>query len=90
MARAIARPYGTGLNLSIKRIIFQTLKKFDGNGIRFLYPPEVKQIAGRAGRYGMGSAEGGVTTLDPDHLPMLREVGPRRYRSPRHRMPCNS
>ena len=41
---------GMGLNLSIKRVVFTTLKKYDGENLRNLSPPEVKQIAGRAGR----------------------------------------
>ena len=47
---------GMGLNLSIKRVIFTTMRKFAGPdvGMRLLEPPEVKQIAGRAGRDGMG------------------------------------
>lgn len=43
---------GMGLNLSIKRVIFAALKKFDGKQTRDLTVQEVKQIGGRAGRYG--------------------------------------
>ncbi|MDI2090499.1 helicase-related protein [Commensalibacter oyaizuii] len=43
---------GMGLNLSIKRVIFSTIYKFDGNSRRLLTSQEVKQIGGRAGRYG--------------------------------------
>lgn len=43
---------GMGLNLSIKRIIFSTIYKFDGQSRRPLTSQEVKQIGGRAGRYG--------------------------------------
>ena len=32
----------------------------------------MKQIAGRAGRFGMGSTRGGATTLAKDQLPLLR------------------
>lgn len=42
---------GMGLNLRIKRVIFTTLSKFDGENIRYLDIPQIKQIAGRAGRY---------------------------------------
>jgi ATP-dependent RNA helicase SUPV3L1/SUV3 len=42
---------GMGLNLSIKRIIFDTTWKHDGFGQAQLTIPEIKQIAGRAGRY---------------------------------------
>lgn len=44
---------GMGLNLPVKRIIFMQTEKFDGQGVRKLLPPEVKQIAGRAGRFGI-------------------------------------
>lgn len=37
---------GMGLNLNISRIIFSTMKKFDGLEMRDLTVPEVKQIAG--------------------------------------------
>lgn len=42
---------GMGLNLSIKRIVFDTTWKFDGASFQPLAIPELKQIAGRAGRY---------------------------------------
>lgn len=38
-----------GLNLNIRRIVFSSVKKFDGLAHRLLTPSEVKQIAGRAG-----------------------------------------
>ncbi len=44
---------GMGLNMPIKRVIFLQNQKFDGKQVRTLYPSEVKQIAGRAGRRGM-------------------------------------
>lgn len=42
---------GMGLNLAIKRIIFTDLFKFDGRSRRPLTTSEIKQIAGRAGRF---------------------------------------
>ncbi len=42
---------GMGLNMDIDHIAFDTIKKFDGNKYRYLYPHEIGQIAGRAGRY---------------------------------------
>lgn len=42
---------GMGLNLSIKRIIFETTSKHDGVSFRSIQTSEMKQIAGRAGRY---------------------------------------
>ena len=44
---------GMGLNLPIRRIIFMETEKFDGVERRELRPEEVRQIAGRAGRFGM-------------------------------------
>lgn len=42
---------GMGLNLDIAHIAFSSLRKFDGKIIRPLFPHEIGQIAGRAGRY---------------------------------------
>jgi ATP-dependent RNA helicase SUPV3L1/SUV3 len=44
---------GMGMNLPIRRIVFLQTIKFDGVKERALSAPEVKQIAGRAGRYGL-------------------------------------
>ncbi len=43
---------GMGLNLPIKTVVFSETSKFDGREVRELSIQEVKQIAGRAGRYG--------------------------------------
>lgn len=42
---------GMGLNLAIKRIVFEHTSKFDGYERRPLGVADLKQIAGRAGRY---------------------------------------
>lgn len=52
---------GMGLNLPINRVIFSTLKKYDGSSNRILKTIEVKQIAGRAGR---ANIDGFTTVLD--------------------------
>ena len=44
---------GMGVNLPIRRIIFMSIRKFDGNEVRELTSQEVKQVAGRAGRKGI-------------------------------------
>ncbi|MBR5116090.1 MAG: helicase, partial [Lachnospiraceae bacterium] len=44
---------GMGMNLPIRRVVFLRTDKFDGKESRILYPNEIKQIAGRAGRYGI-------------------------------------
>ncbi len=42
---------GMGLNLNIDHIAFSSIEKFDGRYKRNLYPSELGQIAGRAGRF---------------------------------------
>lgn len=44
---------GMGLNLPIRRVVFSASHKFDGNANRDLNATEVRQIAGRAGRFGI-------------------------------------
>ena len=46
---------GLGMNLPIKRVVFLETDKFDGQKVRQLRTSEIKQIAGRAGRYGIYS-----------------------------------
>lgn len=48
---AASNAVGMGLNLSIKRIIFEGVSRFDGISHTRLDTSEIKQIAGRAGRY---------------------------------------
>lgn len=42
---------GMGLNLDIKHVAFSATHKFDGKRVRPLFPHEMGQIAGRAGRH---------------------------------------
>ncbi len=44
---------GLGISLPIKRVIFAETEKFDGKEFRPLTTAEVKQIGGRAGRFGL-------------------------------------
>ena len=44
---------GMGLNLPIRRVLFSNIHKYDGVASRSLNATEVRQIAGRAGRYGI-------------------------------------
>lgn len=62
---------GLGLNLPIRRIVFSTVEKFDGIEERRLTPQELRQIAGRAGRYGIHE-EGIVTSFEPRAIGLLR------------------
>lgn len=54
---------GMGISLPIRRVVFAETSKFDGRQQRNLNASEVKQIAGRAGRYGMFEL-GEVLTMD--------------------------
>jgi ATP-dependent RNA helicase SUPV3L1/SUV3 len=76
---------GMGLNLPIRRVLFSTLKKFDGVGDRMLNESEVHQIAGRAGRYGMHEEgfTGVLREAEPTALRTLKELLPRPPRAPR-------
>ncbi|KAG1384457.1 hypothetical protein G6F61_000422 [Rhizopus arrhizus] len=65
---------GMGLNLNIKRIIFRDLLKFDGKELRYISFPQVKQIAGRAGRFGTIHDNGIVTTLYSRDLDYIKEA----------------
>ncbi len=56
---------GMGLNLPIRRVIFANISKFDGMASRLLNATEVRQIAGRAGRYGVYDT-GYVNVLEDD------------------------
>lgn len=54
---------GMGLNLgNIKRVLFTSTNKYDGHQLRPLTTGEIKQIAGRAGRFGRESV-GLVSTV---------------------------
>lgn len=60
---------GMGLNLDADHVAFAALRKFDGRRKRFLNPPEVAQIAGRAGRFrndGTFGTTGACMPMDED------------------------
>lgn len=62
---------GMGMNLPIRRVIFLEQDKFDGYERRMLKTEEIKQIAGRAGRYGIYPL-GLVNTTE--HKAQIREA----------------
>lgn len=77
---------GMGLNLKINRVIFDAVSKYDGGRLQKLSVSQVKQIGGRAGRYGMVQSQpasstgsppvsgaGYVTCMDPDGLPHIEQ-----------------
>ncbi len=59
---------GMGINLPIRRIIFMNTIKFDGKNKRRLLPEEIRQIAGRAGRYGYYDTGYVQTIMDIDYV----------------------
>ncbi|KAL2861266.1 ATP-dependent RNA helicase SUV3 [Aspergillus lucknowensis] len=79
---------GMGLNLSCKRIIFETLVKRVPSGLTRLTVPQIKQIAGRAGRYRSAAQHnnggnhsqndrsnvGYVTSMEEVDLPYIRQA----------------
>lgn len=86
---------GMGLNLylesleqsnlrNIKRVIFASLMKFDAGELRTLHTSQIKQIAGRAGRFGVagltadpsvpGETTGLVTSMDKSDIAAIREA----------------
>ncbi len=60
-----------GLNLPIKTLLFSKDEKFDGLRTRELYPIEIHQISGRAGRYGFEEV-GYIGALDKYSLKRIK------------------
>src|SRR5919198_1473875 len=56
---------GMGLNLDVDHVAFASDKKFDGFRFRKLYPAELGQIAGRAGRHMRDGTFGVTAQVDP-------------------------
>ncbi|KAJ3337864.1 hypothetical protein HDU83_008488, partial [Entophlyctis luteolus] len=65
---------GMGLNLNIRRIIFESLSKFNGTETVPLTVSQIKQIAGRAGRFRTMYSEGYVCTFNNNDMPRLRQA----------------
>jgi len=65
---------GMGLNLPINRLFFSTMQKFDGEKERYLTISEVKQIAGRSGRYGITQTGevGLLSHMDKESINLLK------------------
>jgi ATP-dependent RNA helicase SUPV3L1/SUV3 len=72
---------GMGLNIGpLRRVVFSSLSKWDGQEMRPLSVQEIKQIGGRAGRFGGEHAEGVVAVLegggDPREIARALAAGP--------------
>ena len=59
---------GMGLNIPCDYICFLDIEKYDGISNRNITPTEIKQIAGRTGRYGMSSDDSFVSANHVDKL----------------------
>ena len=62
---------GMGLNMDVDHVAFAGLRKFDGKRTRWLYPQEIGQIAGRAGRFrsdGTFGVTGECPEMDEDQV----------------------
>jgi ATP-dependent RNA helicase SUPV3L1/SUV3 len=67
---------GMGLNMDLGHVAFAGLSKFDGKRTRALYPQEVGQIAGRAGRFrrdGTFGVTGACEPMDDDLVAQVEE-----------------
>ncbi|RKP34195.1 P-loop containing nucleoside triphosphate hydrolase protein [Dimargaris cristalligena] len=67
---------GMGINLSIGRVIFTAVHKFNGIHITNLSLSSTRQIAGRAGRFGTEFNPGFATTVLERDMPFLRDSIP--------------
>ncbi len=59
---------GMGLNLPVRRVVLLQHDKFNGRERVKLTPGEVKQIAGRAGRFGHVEAGEAASAIDPEFV----------------------
>ncbi|TVY40464.1 ATP-dependent RNA helicase, mitochondrial [Lachnellula subtilissima] len=73
---------GMGLNLSIRRVVFESLSKHNGLALAPLEVPEINQIAGRAGRFKsaheatkQGATELGKPGSTSEHVKSTPNVG---------------
>ena len=59
---------GMGINLPIRRVVFMNSMKFDGTDKRRLEAEEIRQIAGRAGRYGYYDVGYVQSVMDTEYI----------------------
>lgn len=66
--------FAMGVNMPARTVVFNSIKKFDGNQLRLLLPSEYIQMAGRAGRRGKDSAGNVVIVTPPECLQKLEDL----------------
>jgi ATP-dependent RNA helicase SUPV3L1/SUV3 len=70
---------GMGLNMDLGHVAFAGLAKFDGKRVRPLYPQEVGQIAGRAGRFRRDGTFGVTGACEPMDDALASDVEEHRF-----------
>ncbi len=70
---------GMGLNMDLGHVAFAGLTKFDGRRTRPLYPQEVGQIAGRAGRFRRDGTFGVTGACEPMDDELVDQVEEHRF-----------
>jgi len=70
---------GMGLNMDLGHVAFAGLAKFDGKRTRALFPHEVGQIAGRAGRFRRDGTFGVTGACEPMNDDLARMVEEHRF-----------
>ncbi|KAF0853060.1 mitochondrial RNA helicase SUPV3L1 [Andalucia godoyi] len=63
-----------GLNMQISRVVFSTMMKFNGHDFVPLERSLIRQIGGRAGRFGSKYPDGYVTCLHPEDMHQLHDA----------------
>jgi ATP-dependent RNA helicase SUPV3L1/SUV3 len=63
---------GMGLNIPCDYLVFLEIEKYDGVQNRKLNPVEIKQIAGRTGRYGISSQDAFVSSTSKNKLNYIK------------------
>jgi ATP-dependent RNA helicase SUPV3L1/SUV3 len=74
---------GMGLNLDLNHVAFAALSKYDGAEQRDLFPDEMAQIAGRAGRHLNDGSFGTLNTLPELHPRLVSSIETHRFSSVR-------
>jgi ATP-dependent RNA helicase SUPV3L1/SUV3 len=74
---------GMGLNLDIRHVAFAATAKFDGRRMRPLYPHEIGQIAGRAGRHTDNGTFGVTGEARPFDAELIEAIETHRFEAVR-------
>lgn len=67
--------FAMGVNMPARTVVFDSIRKFDGNNFRILYPTEYIQMAGRAGRRGHDTT-GTVIVMCRYDVPHFNDLKP--------------